>query len=190
MPSSEDNTTVNATAAAIAPAATDREAHFALFVAGHREQAVRLAWRLTGGDQATAEEVAQEAFLRAHRALDRFRGEAALSTWFYRILVRQAANHRRWAGVRQYWSGMFREDAPDPRPAPRRDPALRDRIAAAMDGLSPQQRSVFTLVHLEGFTVEETAEIVGCATGTAKSHLHRALKALRTELAPLREEGR
>ena len=59
MPSSEDKKTVNATAAAIAPAATDREAHFALFVAGHRDQAVRLAWRLTGGDQATAEEVAQ-----------------------------------------------------------------------------------------------------------------------------------
>jgi len=190
MPSSEDNKTVNATAAAVAPVATDREARFAAFVADHREQAVRMAWRLTGGDQATAEEVAQEAFLRAHRALGRFREEAQLSTWFYRILVRQAANYRRWRGVRQFWSGAFREDAPDPRPAPRGDPALRGRIETAMDQLSPKQRSVFTLVHLEGFTVEETAEIVGCATGTAKSHLHRALTSLRTELAPLREEGR
>ena len=190
MPSSEDNKTVNATATAVAPVATDREARFAAFVADHREQAVRMAWRLTGGDQATAEEVAQEAFLRAHRALDRFRGEAALSTWFYRILVRQAANHRRWAGVRQYWGGLFKEDAPDPRPAPRGDPALRQRIDEAMDLLSPHQRAVFTLVHLEGFTVEETAEIVGCATGTAKSHLHRALKSLRVTLATAREEGR
>ncbi len=189
MSPSEDDKPMIADAAAIS-LSVDREARFAAFVAGHREQAVRLAWRLTGADQATAEEVAQEAFLRAHRALDRFRGDARLSTWFYRILVRQAANHRRWSGVRRFWSGTLREDAADPRPAPRGDPALRRQIEGAMDQLSAKQRSVFTLVHLEGFTVEEAAEIVGCATGTAKSHLHRALVSLRTELAPLREEGR
>ena len=57
-----------------------------------------------------------------------------------------------------------------------------------MERLSPGQRTVFTLVHLEGFTVVEAAEIAGCVTGTAKSHLHRALRTLRAVLAPEREE--
>ncbi|MCU0670243.1 MAG: hypothetical protein MUF70_12975, partial [Myxococcota bacterium] len=60
---------------------TDRERRFAAFVAAHRDRAVGLAWRLVG-DSSTAEDVAQEAFARAFRALDRFREESQLSTWF------------------------------------------------------------------------------------------------------------
>ena len=55
----------------------------------------------------------------AWRGPDRFRGEARLETWFYRILVRQAANHRRWRAVRDRWNGLFPEDAPDPSPRAR-----------------------------------------------------------------------
>ena len=66
---------------------------------------------------------------------------------------------------------------------------LREKISAAMDQLSVQQRFVFTLVHLEGFTVAESAEAVGCATGTAKSHLHRALVQLRKQLATQAQEN-
>ena len=165
-----------------------RGERFNLFVHEYREQAVRMAWRLIGGDMAAAEDVAQDAFVRAFRGFSQFRDAAKLSTWFYRILVRQAANYRRWRGVRQRWAGMWHGDAPDPNPQEKGDPALRQAIAVAMERLSPNQRSVFTLVHLEGFTVREAAEIVGCAEGTAKSHLHRALGALRESLASIREE--
>ena len=177
---------------------TRHEQRFAQLVNQHREQAVRIAWRLTGEDRATAEEVAQDAFLRAYSGMARFRDEAALSTWFFRILVRQAANRRRWRGLRLRWGDLWGSgDDPAGRcsveqaPAdssPPGDPALRGRIDAAMELLSPGQRTIFTLVHLEGFTVAEAAELTAIAPGTAKSHLHRALKTLRRELQPEREE--
>lgn len=167
----------------------DLELRFAAFVDAHRERARRLAWRLVGGDDAAADDVAQEAFVRAWLGLARFRGDASLGTWFYRILVRQAAQHRRWRGLRELWGGLGNPDAADPRPRPDGDPALRARIQAALAGLPRGQREAFVLVHLEEFTVAETAEILGKAVGTVKSHLHRALTALRRELGDLAAEG-
>ncbi len=171
--------------AGIAAQEADLDAQFAAFVEVHRTRAVRLAWRLLRGDPDAAEDVAQEAFARAWQGLAGFRGEAALGTWFYRILVRQAASHRRFRGLRERFGGLGNPDAPDPAPRPAGDPALRDRIARALDALPRRQREVFVLVHLEEFTVRETAEIVGRAPGTVKSHLHRALRALRRELQDL-----
>lgn len=166
----------------------DRDAldeRFRAFVASHRERAVRLAWRLVGGDAAAAEDVAQDAFVRAHQALARFRGSSSLATWFYRILVRQASSHRRWRAVRARWAGGTETDAPAPA-ATEGDPALRRRIARALDALTRRQREAFILVHLDGFTVREAAEILHTPTGTLKSHLHRALVKLREELSDLR----
>jgi RNA polymerase sigma-70 factor, ECF subfamily len=162
----------------------DLERRFAALVGSHREKARRLAWRLVGGDDAAAEDVTQEAFVKAYGALARFRGDASLETWFYRILVRQAHNYRRWRAVRERWRGED-VDVADPRPEAPGDPALRRRIARALDGLSRLQRESFVLVHLEGFSVRESAEIMGRPLGTVKSHLHRALRSLRTELADL-----
>jgi len=167
--------------------ATDREERFRALVESHRERAVRLAWRLLGGDRSAAEDVAQDAFLRAYRGLARFRDEARLDTWFYRILVRQAESHRRWRAVRALWSGPSEDEAADPSPAEVPDPVVQQRIAAALNRLPDGQRRAFVLVHMEGFTVEESAVLMGKAAGTVKSHLHRALKALRADLADLRE---
>lgn len=174
---------------------TDRspDAHretFEAFVESHRDRAVRLAFRLVRGDEAAAEDVAQNAFLRAYRSLADFRGDARLDTWFYRILVREAHRHRRWQTVRRLWT-VAADDAPEPvdeRPEP--DVWLRKRIAAALERLTATQRETFVLVHLEGFSVSETAAIVGKASGTVKSHLHRALARLREDLADLRNPTR
>jgi RNA polymerase sigma-70 factor (ECF subfamily) len=166
-------------------AAAGLERRFTAFVASHRDRARRLAWRLVGGDAAAAEDVAQEAFVKAYRALGRFREDSTLETWFYRILVRQAHNHRRWRAVRQPWSGSSDEDPVDPSSLVSSDPILRRRIAEALGRLSRRQREAFILVHLEGFTVSESAALLGKPTGTVKSHLHRALEALRAELADL-----
>lgn len=162
---------------------------FAAFCERRRERALRLAFRLLGGDQATAEDVVQNAFLRAHRALGGFRGDASVDTWFYRILVNEVERQRRWSALRRVF-GADPESAPppvDPRPA--RDPGLRRRIAAALERLSAGQREAFVLVHLEELTVNEAALVLGKAAGTVKSHLHRALAALRAELRDLSEEG-
>ena len=158
---------------------------FDAFVAAHRERALRLAWRLARGDSGAAEDIAQEAFVRAHRALDRFREEASLSTWFYRILVNEAHRHRRRHWLRQRLAGDMPADPPDPRPAAAGDPLLRARVAKALGRLPRGQREAFVLVHLEGFTVREAALVTGRAMGTIKSHLHRALQALRQQLVDL-----
>lgn len=165
--------------------ASSREDRFEAFVASHRERAVRLAWRLVGGDLAAAEDVAQDAFVRAYRALGRFRGEAALGTWFYRILVRQAAHHRRWRAVRDRFGAR---EVPEPAVAGvHGDPGLRRRILRALEKLTRAQREAFVLVHLEGFSVRESAELLGKSQGTLKSHLHRALRSLRQDLADLHD---
>jgi RNA polymerase sigma-70 factor (ECF subfamily) len=168
-------------------AVADRERRFESFVASHRDRARRVAWRLVGGDEAAAEDVAQEAFVKAYRALGRFREESKLETWFYRILLRQAHNHRRWRAVRGRWSAGSDEDPADfSAPAPG-DPGLRRRIADALGRLTRRQREAFILVHMEGFTVREAAAFLGKPTGTVKSHLHRALRGLRAELADLQD---
>jgi len=165
----------------------DKTARFARFVDAHRERAIRTAWRLCGGNATAAEEVAQEAFVRAWHGLHGFREEAELSTWFYRILVREAGRYRRWRAVRERWAAVT--GRPEPTREVYGDPGLRKRIGAAVESLSPNQREVFVLVHLEGFTVKETAEITGRAPGTVKSHLHRALVGLRAALADLKKEA-
>jgi RNA polymerase sigma-70 factor (ECF subfamily) len=165
----------------------DLERRFRALVDSHRDRALRLAWRLVGGDDAAAEDVTQEAFVKAFRGLRGFRGEAALETWFYRILVRQAHSYRRWRAIREITRGGAVDDAPDPFPSAPGDPALRRRIAAALDRLTRSQREAFVLVHLEGFRVRECAEVLGKPIGTVKSHLHRALVSLRRELGDLRE---
>jgi RNA polymerase sigma-70 factor (ECF subfamily) len=163
----------------------ERARRFDAFVARHRDRAVNLAWRLSGGDAAAAEDIAQEAFVRAHRGLDRFREDASLSTWFYRILVNETQRHRRWRWVRRRFAGEMPDDPPDPSSLPGADPLLRRRIARAVDGLPRGQREAFVLVHLEGLTAREAATLTGRAVGTIKSHVHRALGALRAELADL-----
>lgn len=172
----------------------DLEDRFAAFVAAQRGRAVGLAWRLLGGDQAAAEDVAQDAFVRAFRGLDRFRGDAALPTWFYRILVNEVRRHQRWLAVRRRLGGLpgDRADALDAQPTAAAagepgDPVLRRRIARALDRLPRGQREAFVLVHLEGFTIQEAAESTGRAVGTLKSHLHRALEKLRADLDDARE---
>jgi RNA polymerase sigma-70 factor (ECF subfamily) len=166
----------------------DLEQRFRLFVVSHREQARRLAWRLVGGDDAAAEDVTQEAFCKAYRSLDRFREEASLATWFYQIVVHQAYSYCRWRTVRQTWSAFWNGRTPDATSQTAGDPLLRRRIANALAQLSRSQREAFVLVHLEGFSVREAAALMEKPEGTVKSHLHRALQTLRSELADLAED--
>lgn len=162
-----------------------RRQEFAEFVAAHRERALRLAWRLVGGDAAAAEDVVQEAFLRAHRNLAAFREEALLSTWFHRIVVNEARRHLRWRWVRERVAGDMPDDPRDPRGAVHGDPQLRARIGAAIQKLPRGQREAFVLVHLEDMTLAEAAAVTDRAVGTIKSHLHRATRALREQLGDL-----
>ena len=152
------------------------------------ERARRMAFRLLGGDAAAADDVVQDAFVKAYRKRSGFRGDAALRTWFYRILLNEAHNHRRWRALRRGLR-ILREELPDPGSSEVGDPAMRRRIAGAMERLSRKQREVIVLMYFEGFTARESAELMGMAEGTVKTHLHRALGSLREQLDDLRVES-
>lgn len=166
---------------------------FASFFDANLNKARRLAWRLVGGDQAAAEDVVQEAFLKAYRGLGGFRADARLDTWFFRIVVNEANTyHRRQRLRRMLRLAPADEIGPAPRPA-HGDPVLRERIAEAIAELSHGQRQAFVLVHLERYTVREAAELAGKSVGSIKKHLNRALQRLREQLAGVRvepEQGR
>ncbi len=161
------------------------EEEFGSFFSANIDRAHRLAWRLLGGDGAAAEDVVQDAFVRAFRSLGSFRGESSIDTWFYRILVRTAQNQNRWQWLR--WRRSAPEQEADDQPAgePAPDALLRQRLRGAVARLGQHQRDAFVLVHLEGFTVKESAKLLGKAEGTIKSHLHRALSKLRAELSDI-----
>ena len=151
--------------------ALELEQRFHLFVASHRERARRLAWRLVGGDDAAAEDVIQEAFIKAYRALGQFREEASLATWFYRIVVRQAHNYCRWRTVRETWSALWHGELPRAAVPESGDPLLRRRITKALAQLSRSQKEAFVLVHMEGFQCARGLGFAGEARGHGEEPL-------------------
>ena len=166
----------------------DREA-FRAIVEAEADRVYSIALGLMR-DHHDAEEVVQEAFLRAYKALDRFRGEAALSSWLYRITVNVAQDHLR---RRRRWLQRLVSSDPLPEPAeqnPGSDPErlaagsqIRSDIDRAMFSLSDRERTIFILRHDAGLKISEIAVILGRAEGTVKSLLHRAVHKLRTDLA-------
>lgn len=142
-----------------------------------------LCLRLCGGPE-EAEEMAQEAFVRAWRRLDRFSGRSAFTTWLHRLTSNvvferwRAAGRRRERVVAIGGSGDL--DAVREAPSPRLALDLERAIAALPAGA----RTVFVLHDVEGYRHREIAELTGLAVGTTKAQLHRARKLLRETLEP------
>jgi len=130
--------------------------------------------------------VSQEVFMRVHRGLPRFRGEAALETWIYRITCNAALNHRRRKRPREV---LMEVDRSDPAPGPEaglRSRELRDRLAETMRSLPPKQRAVLSLRLNQELPFHRIARIMGTHTGTAKANYFHAVRKLRTALEDLR----
>ena len=152
---------------------------------GHQHRVFAVALRMLG-NAAEAEEIAQEVFLRAHRALAEFRGDAKLSTWLYAIasrlcLTRLGSSER--SMVRQGEERLRRL----PHPASGPDAALEqgEREAAlhrAISELPDERRIVVVLRDLEGLSYEEIATALGLEPGTVRSRLHRARMDLKDKL--------
>jgi RNA polymerase sigma-70 factor, ECF subfamily len=121
------------------------------------------------------EDACQEVFVAVYRSLDRFRGEARLSTWIYRIAARHASRTARRRRVRELLSTLLVRE-PEPAPAP--DPSERSERLQILDELlaklSPKKRLVLVLFEIEGVPIEEVAKIAGCPENTAWSRLHYA----------------
>jgi RNA polymerase sigma-70 factor, ECF subfamily len=140
-----------------------------------------LAVRIVG--PIDAEEVAQEAFIRIFRGLDKFRGDAALATWIYRLAVNAALSHRSRRGNGVPAEVTDQAEVQVSAEPVRGDAVLRARIERALARLPVGYRTVIVLHDIEGLEHEEVAQILGCHVGTSKSQLHKARGRLREMLA-------
>jgi RNA polymerase sigma-70 factor (ECF subfamily) len=154
-------------------------------VARHQGAATRLAAVI--GGSADADDIAQEAFVKAYRALDRFRPGAPFSPWLMRIVANEARNHRRASGRRARLA-LRVVPADDGGPTPEDQFVVSHRRAAlldALDVLPERDRLVLSCRFLLGLSEAETAAVLDCAPGTVKSRTSRALERLRARLAPM-----
>ena len=141
--------------------------------------------RRLAGDDAEADDLAQEAWIRAFDKLHLFRGDAAFGTWIYRLATNTALNHLRSASRHR----ELEEDAPrealHASRGPVDDAVINQRVLQeALDRLPPGYRQVLVLHDVEGLTHEEIGEELGVATGTSKSQLHKARARMRELIAP------
>ena len=158
--------------------AKEGDAHaFAALLRQHQEMALRVAFQIVG-DWDDAEDVCQESFIKVHRHLGRYQARHKFSTWLYRIVTHTAIDLRR---RRQR---THRAELPDDVPVASREEATDWQLSLekVLSELTPKQRSAFVLRDLQGFPLEEVAEILDCSGITARVHLHQARKRLRQRL--------
>jgi RNA polymerase sigma-70 factor (ECF subfamily) len=201
MPQSIESSQAIAASDALAVERTlagDRDAFRAL-VERHSHNVFRLAYRMTG-NQHDAEEVVQEAFLRAYQKLGQFESRANFGTWVYRIAAnytidrmrqKQKEDARREAPRPETTDGA--EDDPvnrvaDPSPTPERlaqSIELRKQMEHALAALSHSERTAFVMRHWEGCGIEEIATVLKLNSGAAKNTVFRAVQKLRLALDPI-----
>jgi RNA polymerase sigma-70 factor, ECF subfamily len=173
-------------------AARDEDA-CAELVNEHQRMVYQLSLNLLG-DHNEALDLSQEVFLRVFRTIHAFRGQSALRTWIYRIVVNQARNRQRWwrrrhrsqqvsldEHIRDYGELPEQNNGGSPdRLLGRKE--LADRIRTALDGLPFDQRTAVVLREIDGLSYEEIGFSLGIAVGTVKSRLARARESLRAQL--------
>jgi RNA polymerase sigma-70 factor (ECF subfamily) len=179
-----------------AAAGGDREA-FAVLVSRYQVRLVNLARALTG-DDGEAEDLAQEAFIRAWKSIGGFRGDATFRTWLYRIATNVIQSHLRRRSRRRRWWGPSLDERPDDRRGEHSamdpsvpstiedDVARRQEIDRALATLPPELRIAVTLRDVHGFDYREIAEMLGVPIGTVESRIFRARKRLRPLLVGVR----
>ncbi len=168
----------------------DTEA-FGRLVKQHSAMLFQVAFRLTG-NEANAEDVVQEAFIRAYRKLDRFDGRSAFGTWLYRITVNcsmDAMRKKQRSRESTELEPVLEVRQPSTsEPGPQRlalSGEISDQVSAVLEQLSTMERTAFLLKHYEGRSLVEISEIMDMKVNAVKHAIFRAVKKLRAELAPL-----
>ena len=169
---------------------------YGLLVEKYRRKLMRLLSRMIR-DPDEAEDVAQETFIKAYRALPQFRGDAAFYTWLYRIAVNTAKNHLAAKGRGMPTlsdQAIDDEDEPDERlmiqdiSTPESE-LLSKQVAyavnEAVEALPEELRQAITLREIEGMSYEEIAEAMACPIGTVRSRIFRAREAIAAKLRPI-----
>ena len=169
---------------------------FRLLVERHSRNVFRLAFRMTGHEQ-DAEDVVQETFLRAYKQLKNYEARSSFATWLYRIasnysldLIRMRKRHhdKREVNMSHQEDTDIMQKIPGAGPTPDRivfSAQVKDRVNAALDGLSPQERHAFVLRHFEGMSIEEIGSALGTGANATKHSIFRAVQKLRRSLEPL-----
>ncbi|MGD8321091.1 MAG: sigma-70 family RNA polymerase sigma factor [Gemmatimonadota bacterium] len=139
--------------------------------------------RRIAGDDELAQDYAQEAWIRAIRALPSFRGDARFSTWLHRIAVNSALQALRKSQTRHKREAPFPSDVPVK--ARGGDVLLQRRLEEALDALPEGMRRVLILHDVEGYTHEDIGDVLGITTGTSKSQLFKARAKMREMLSSL-----
>lgn len=171
--------------------AGDREA-FRLLVERHSRLIFRVAFRMTG-DQHDAEEIVQETLLRAYKSLDRFELRSNFGTWVYRIAVNCTVDLLRRKN--QMKDTRQIADNPDPEqdqvqlaapsPGPERlllSAELKNKLAHALELLTPTERAAFIMRHMEGHSIEEISKALNLRVSATKNSVFRAVQKLRRRL--------
>lgn len=173
------------------------QAAFGLLVDKYQRRLLRLVLRMVR-DSAEAEDVVQETFIKAYRALPNFRGESAFYTWLYRIGVNTAknwlvANGKRMPTVSDLSNDDDEQSFEDSERL--RDDETPDRVLmskeigetvnAAMSALPEDLRTAITLREIDGLSYEEIAQVMDCPIGTVRSRIFRAREAIASRLRPL-----
>jgi RNA polymerase sigma-70 factor (ECF subfamily) len=182
-------------AAAVALARAGDGDAFRLLVERHSRKIFRLGMRLTG-NEGDAEDIVQETFLRAYRSLSQFDERAVFTSWLYRIASNYALDllrlrHSRPAlslSAARPDSGGLPESMPSGTPGPDRivfSSQIQQKIAEAMDQLTPHERTAFTLRHFEGHTIEEIGSSLKIGSNAAKQAIFRAVQKMRRALQPV-----
>lgn len=173
----------------------DKQA-FGLLVSKYQRKLVRLLSRLVR-DPAEVEDVAQETFIKAYRALPGFRGESAFYTWLYRIGINAAKNYLAARGRRTPTTSEFDSEEAEgfddgeqlrDNNSPERilmSKQIAETVNAAMERLPEDLRSAITLREIDGMSYEEIAQIMDCPIGTVRSRIFRAREAIAEKLKPL-----
>jgi RNA polymerase sigma-70 factor (ECF subfamily) len=172
---------------------------FDLLVIKYQHKVMAVIGRLIR-DHSEAQDVAQEAFIKAYRALPNFRGDSAFYTWIYRIAINTAKNHIVARNRRPPSSDVDVEDAEfypgndaiHEMNTPERN-LLRDElhmtIEQAFQDLPTDLRTAVTLREIEGLSYEEIAEVMECPVGTVRSRIFRAREAIDRKIKPLVEDA-
>ncbi len=146
----------------------------------HRDRIYGLIWRLCGGDGALAEDMLQEAFVRAWQKLDSFRGESRFFTWLHRLSVNVALSDRRSRVRRARFESPMEEEAERTAIGARDVTAgKRADLEQAIAQLPERARAVLVLHDVEGYGHAEIGRMTGMAEGSSKAQLHRARKLVR-----------
>ena len=170
---------------------------YGYFVRAYQRRVYATALRLLR-DSGEAECVAQDAFVRAYRALAEFRGGSRFETWVTRIAINACRDRLKRKRLVLYFHQRPAETGSEPAEdvrLPASDPSperlvhareIKARLREALDELSPRQRIVFVLKHFEEKSTPEIAELLGLDAGTVKAHLFRASAKIRARLIDLR----